>query len=101
MISVSYFEAFYYNECRSTQLDEITICTVERQLEIYQILSLNKARGRKSSRNCRVVLQELSADYCIAVSLKELVRHFGCVLYLTEKGYKPGAGDSSNPVPRK
>lgn len=97
VISFSYFEAFHYSKRRSFQLDQVMICIVESQLDIDQILSLNKARKRKCSRNCSNDT-ELFSGYWLAV--KALVQHFGCILYLTEKGYKPSAGNSSNLMPR-
>lgn len=74
------------------------ISLVESQLDIDQILSLNKAREWKSSRNCSYIT-ELSSGYWIA--MRALVQHFGCILYLTKKGYKPSAGNSSKPMPRE
>lgn len=51
----------------------------------------------KSSRNFSY-FTELSSGYRIA--MRGLVQHFGCILYLTEKRYKPSAGNSTNPMPR-
>lgn len=51
----------------------------------------------KSSRNYSY-FTELSSGYWIA--MRGLAQHFGCIFYLTEKGYKPSPGNSSNPMPR-
>lgn len=51
----------------------------------------------KSSKNCSCITEH-SFGYWI--SMRGLVQHLGCILYLTEKGYKPSPGNSSNPVPR-
>lgn len=60
-ISVLHFGAFHYSKCRSSRLDQIRICIVESQLDIDQILSLNKARNEKVLETAVVLQNSLLA----------------------------------------